>query len=714
MPGDPPPTIHQLKIGLQGTSPPLWRRIQIPSAASLGFLHDVIQVAFGWHDYHLHCFHDGRGREWGERPGQNGSSMAAFADEEEAGLGRVLRAEGAALEYVYDFGDGWNHRIETEKIVPLDLGVTYPRCTGGRRAAPPAEDIGGVWGLEEVVYLVTHPEADPPEHFEDLVGDLRTRGFDPGTFDPAELTVRLSGLAVRAAARTTSTRSRTRPRIQRLTSADLEFCTCGRCRPGDPVRSIDGGYLTGEVLADAEVFPVIELPPRAELAAQARRLPLIDDAVRLAEWCAPGRQVTATGVLRPTAARQAVEELVLWRRDDSLADPRVRADALAGLRSAADIGVLDVPWRFASGNGLIAIRSGRAVRGPGLPDPEDADQLLSCWQEALEQELDAVDDMGGRILPGMLSMLDGPFGSLVFPALKLLYRLPGEQWLDVGTLVSAAGADGTEPGTSIAELFVIESAARLMNILSEFGAADSDWGTTQLRSDRDAVTMLFGDSTSARHEYRLRLTPLGRYGIRSILTSEGHTARIVGELADADAAALLDALPDYDPAGFHAEISGWLAGRDEATAVTQLLEAIPGTDPGLAGRRVAAISVLTEAKPDDARAVLREEAATGADGRRHVAAGALANLGEEPPLYRERTQRWLLIDLLTALSAGNMREKLTHDLMETIGSHADDLWRSDHPATAATLEATAGEIRDSDKALAKRLRRSAHKTRSRR
>ena len=112
------------------------------------------------------------------------------------------------LEYVYDFGDSWLHRIEAEKIMPLDPGVTYPRCTGGRRAAPPAEDIGGIWGLEEVVYLVTHPEADPPEHFEDLVCYLREKVYDPGAFDPGELTVRLSGLTVRTAAKATRTRPR--------------------------------------------------------------------------------------------------------------------------------------------------------------------------------------------------------------------------------------------------------------------------------------------------------------------------------------------------------------------------------------------------------------------------------------------------------------------------------------------------------------------------
>ncbi len=719
MPGASSPTVHQLKIGLQGAAPPLWRRLQIPSAASLGFLHHVIQVAFGWEGYHLHRFHDERGREWGDpgSPDGVGFGAATFVDEEEAELGKVLRAEGAVLAYTYDFGDDWEHRIEVEKIMPLDPGATYPRCTGGRRAEPPAEDIGGIWGLEEIVYLVTHPEEEPPEHLEDLVAGLRDEGYDPSAFDPAELTRRLSSLNVRTAVkatRTAKTRAAAQRKVQRLTSEDLEFCTCGQCRAGDPVRSADGGYLTEEVPAEAEVFPVIALPPHADLAAQARQAPLVGTALRLAEWCAPGRQVTAKGVLKPALAREAVEELRLWERDDALHDPSARAGLLAGLRSAGDLPVLDGPWQLGSANGLIAIRSGWAVPGPGLPDPGDAGRLLSFWQEAFECELGALDDLGARVLPGMLSMLGGSFASVVFPIVKLLYRIPNEEWLDVAALMSSLGA--AADGTALLDALVIESTTRLLKILADFGAADVDWGTFPWDTEDAAMLALFGDGSAAQPGYRMRLTPLGRHGIRNILVSEGHTARVFGELADADAVALLDALAYYDDtAAFNAELTGWLAGRDEASAVTQLLDAVPGPDPDpdLALRRVITISALTTAKPTDALKILRDAAASGPDGRRHVAVGALVNLGEEPPLYQKTDRQWLLIDLLTALTADDLREHLSQNVLEAIRADADDLWRSGHPAAASTIEAAAAALRDSDKNLAKRLRRCAHKARNR-
>jgi hypothetical protein len=323
-----------------------------------------------------------------------------------------------------------------------------------------------------------------------------------------------------------------------------------------------------------------------------------------------------------------------------------------------------------------------------------------------------LDDLGTRVTPGMFSMMLGEsVASVVFPVLKLLYRLPSEEWLDTGGLLSSLGLSGP-PGTSFLDVFVIESTTRLLKILSDFGAADVDWGTTRWRADQ-AAAVLFADGSAAQPCYRMRLTSLGRYGIRNALASKGHTARIAGELAGADAATLLDALSDYDPAAFSTELTGWLACRDEASAVTQLLDAIPGANPDLAGRRVAAISALTIARPDDARKILRDAAASGPDGRRHVAAGVLANLGEELALGQETIQQWLLIDLLTALSVGDPREIMTQDMLKAIVAHADDLWRSGHPAAADTIEATAAALRDNDKTLAKRLRRCAYKARGR-
>lgn len=48
--------IYQIKVTLEGSKPPIWRRLLVCSDVSLADLHYIIQAAFGWWDYHLHQF----------------------------------------------------------------------------------------------------------------------------------------------------------------------------------------------------------------------------------------------------------------------------------------------------------------------------------------------------------------------------------------------------------------------------------------------------------------------------------------------------------------------------------------------------------------------------------------------------------------------------------------------------------------------------------
>src|SRR5438105_1581778 len=53
---EPGSVIYQLKVTLQESDPPIWRRILVPASTTLGKLHDVLQVTMGWMDCHLHQF----------------------------------------------------------------------------------------------------------------------------------------------------------------------------------------------------------------------------------------------------------------------------------------------------------------------------------------------------------------------------------------------------------------------------------------------------------------------------------------------------------------------------------------------------------------------------------------------------------------------------------------------------------------------------------
>jgi hypothetical protein len=145
LPKDAETTVHRVKVSLYGAKPPVWRRLEIPSAMPLNLLHVVLQTAFDWHDYHLHAFETVCGEF---APPEQDDGWSERLDETTATLGQVAGAERAKVVYSYDFGDDWRHDIVVEKIVTAEPGVAYPRCTGGRREAP-LEDCGGIWAFNE-------------------------------------------------------------------------------------------------------------------------------------------------------------------------------------------------------------------------------------------------------------------------------------------------------------------------------------------------------------------------------------------------------------------------------------------------------------------------------------------------------------------------------------------------------------------------------------
>ncbi len=177
------PLIYQLKVTLNGARPPIWRRVQVPSTMTLGKLHKTIQLAMGWYDCHLHEF-----EIYGQSYGQPDPSFS-FDDvrsERNVRLEHFVAREKFKFSYLYDMGDGWEHKILVEKILPVDPEVRYPRCIKGKRACPP-EDCGGIWGYAEFLEAIQNPEH--PEHSSML--EWIGGSFDPEEFDLEEINQQL-------------------------------------------------------------------------------------------------------------------------------------------------------------------------------------------------------------------------------------------------------------------------------------------------------------------------------------------------------------------------------------------------------------------------------------------------------------------------------------------------------------------------------------------
>ncbi len=165
-------TVHQLKISLEGVEPIVWRRVQLRSTDTLARLHEVIQIAMGWENYHLHRFEGRYGNTLDEQ--QPASTLSV----------------GQMLCYTYDFGDNWQHLVEVEKILTNPRRPSYPTCTAGRRACPP-EDSGGPYGYYDMLKAL---RARKGWRYQQVREQLGTGRFDPAAFDMAAVNDELARL----------------------------------------------------------------------------------------------------------------------------------------------------------------------------------------------------------------------------------------------------------------------------------------------------------------------------------------------------------------------------------------------------------------------------------------------------------------------------------------------------------------------------------------
>ena len=182
---------YQIKITLQGSKPPIWRRLLVMSDISLAHLHTIIQVAMGWYDAHLHHFIVGQNYYSTPLEFDIDDGLEAI-DERRVTLQQIVTGEGFRFQYEYDFGDGWMHLIVVEKILPslADLDAPLPVCIKGKRACPP-EDIGGIWGYAAFLEAIKDPKH--PEH-ADMVAWIGEDAFDAEEFDLEMVNKRLKFL----------------------------------------------------------------------------------------------------------------------------------------------------------------------------------------------------------------------------------------------------------------------------------------------------------------------------------------------------------------------------------------------------------------------------------------------------------------------------------------------------------------------------------------
>jgi hypothetical protein len=143
----------------------------------------------GWKNYHLFEFIVD-----GYRIGLVDESEFSFANNEVLSaktltLSDIASSDQHSLDYLYDFGDRWIHKITIEKWGEIEENSFSPYCFDGQMNCPP-EDCGGIKGYCEILKILedkTHPDYDRIAHW---VGP----NFNPDKFDKASVKRQLNQL----------------------------------------------------------------------------------------------------------------------------------------------------------------------------------------------------------------------------------------------------------------------------------------------------------------------------------------------------------------------------------------------------------------------------------------------------------------------------------------------------------------------------------------
>jgi hypothetical protein len=164
--------IVQIKVKLLGVSkPPVWRQLQLRADTRLDQLHEILQAALGWENYHMHVFSLGD-EEFGVPDPELG-----FSDERKVTLGELTDI-GTRFRYTYDFGDDWQHEILVEDLLDLDPETHYPILIAAKGACPP-EDCGSAWGYANLKEILADPTHDEHQDMLEWLGLDDASEFDP-------------------------------------------------------------------------------------------------------------------------------------------------------------------------------------------------------------------------------------------------------------------------------------------------------------------------------------------------------------------------------------------------------------------------------------------------------------------------------------------------------------------------------------------------------
>jgi hypothetical protein len=458
-------------------------------------------------------------------------------------------------------------------------------------------------------------------------------------------------------------------------------------------------------------LPPVRLPPESELAAMSRAAPLLGRVRMLAEWVAPGRDVTEDVELTPEDTIIAARELgiTIPVKADTGPEPLPGMPDLPAVTSMDDVPELTRLWDIAFDADFLGLNlEGDRVEPGGdigcWPGGTD-EEVLEVWSTTLpsvlnrlEDDADTDDRLGG--------LLD--FGDAGWALMLMLFLARGEGLpvSEASEMIRQAATDELEPDEA-EEAWQTWTQAQgdpaeyLLGMLRELGAVSLPEQPPSEGAEDGPVA---------------RLTPLGTWAMRELLLEDDVEISVLPPTDQMTAADLLAAAEGLDEEEFEAETAAWLQLRAPDVAAGELLAA--AADGGPAERLLA----VGAAQKLGAAAEIAWRDSLGRPELRPYAKIALTEIAGGDPgvsvlpgLEPEAADiAWLLTDTLAATA--DDPDELPQQIRDSIppGQEQqafDAISMSPHPDAASVLSMIGKH--HPDKRIAKAARKSAYKFASR-
>jgi hypothetical protein len=446
-------------------------------------------------------------------------------------------------------------------------------------------------------------------------------------------------------------------------------------------------YNLKEAFGLPDRLPPMRLPALDELAAQARKSPLLAAVARLTEWTGPGREADDAGELSAADTVAAATHLGLAAGD------------LSAVTAMDDVPELVHLWTLAADAGFL--EDDETVFAPGETARQwhsgTDDEVLEIWSQALAFLMVDSLDIDADLDTERGDALD--FYDAGTDLIVLLFLAGGES-LPVAAadeLICEGATDG---------LPADEAAAAWAAWTQAHGAP----GGVLLRRLADLGAVSLDDEEEGPVA---RLTPLGSWAVREEFTASGVEIPLLPPPAEMTAADLVAAADGTSEDGFAAEAGAWLALRDPDTAAGELL------DLGAAAGPVERMTATAVVRRLGAAAEPRWRAALDVPALSPYAKMALAEIGDGPSPELEPQPgdiAWLVVDMLAAISEELEPAELAEQLADALPAGAEDelfdtMSRLPHPDAPAVLTLIGQQ--HPDKKVAKAARRFAYKAASR-